>query len=155
MMLLKSFSTLQQSSARIFRNQIKLFSVSKHLSDSKDSDLVVDVKSEESKIIEQIHQDYSSEVLVKLESKEDKDITQTSDQPSELTDKYAVRFQSRLDHYRRSGFIAKPVLINIPDEPKLNPVLDKTIDVVKGKAFRRELVEITYCCQFQVQQKRT
>ena len=132
MLLLKSFSTLQQSSARIFRNQIKLFSVSKHLSDSKDSDLVPDVKSEESKIIEQIHKDYSSEVLVKLESKEENDLAQASDQPSELTDKYAVRFQSRLDHYRRSGFIAKPVLINVPDEPKLNPLLDKTIDVVKG-----------------------
>ena len=132
MLLLKSFSTLQQSSARIFRNQIKLFSVSKHLSDSKDSDLVPDVKSEESKIIEQIHKDYSSEVLVKLESKEENDLAQASDQPSELTDKYAVRFQSRLDHYRRSGFIAKPVLINVPDEPKLNPILDKTIDVVKG-----------------------
>ena len=138
MLLLKSFCSIQQSSARIFRNQIKQFSVSQHLRDNNDSELTTDVKSEESKIIAQIHQDYASEVLVKLESKEDKEVTEKSDQSSELIDKYAVRFQSRLDHFRRSGFIAKPVLINAPNEPKLNPVLDKTIDIMKGKVLEND-----------------
>ena len=67
MLLLKSFGSIQQSSARLFRNQIKQFSVSQHLRDNNDSELTTDVKSEESKIIAQIHQDYASEVLVKLE----------------------------------------------------------------------------------------
>ena len=64
-------------------------------------------RAEEKKIIAEIHRDFKSEILVKIEN-DDKQVASAEDKPSELAEKYNVKFDTRLDHFRRSGLIMKP-----------------------------------------------
>ena len=66
-----------------------------------------EVRAEEKKIIAEIHRDFKSEILVKIEN-DDKQVASAEDKPSELAEKYNVKFDTRLDHFRRSGLIMKP-----------------------------------------------
>ena len=96
----------------------------------KSNSLVREVKSE----VAQIHATYRSEVLVKLESEEGerKDVSLAEGEgDTALSEKYIVKFESRLDHFRKSGYIFDPVEISAPDEPSISPFVDKAIDVMK------------------------
>ena len=144
MKMLRGISKLQHSTNKFRFNKRRLFPISRSYSDDKDVTVIsepkrsklpagINDKTEEKKIISKIHADYKKEILVKLENKNNDSLGDVKSEKSELEDKYAIRFESRLDHYRRSGFIAKPTLINVPIEPKLNPVIDKAIEIIKGK----------------------
>ena len=122
------------------RETTKLFALTRTFCDKpgkEPSDISVDVKSEEAKIIAEIHENYKSEVLVKLPSDDNAATGEASESGGELVEKYSVKFDTRLDHFRRTGFIASPSLINVPDEPKINPVIDTAIDIIKGELFRK------------------
>jgi len=43
-----------------------------------------------------------------------------------------IVFESRLAHYKKLGIKSEVKLLNVPDEPKSNPVFDKAIEVFKG-----------------------
>ena len=102
----------------------------------KKSPLVREVKSEVAKI----HATYKSEVLVNLETGEEKKVSLSPEEEEKaLSDKYIVKFESRLDHFRKSGYIFDPVEINAPDEPSVNPIVDKAIDIIKGTGDPRDL----------------
>ena len=144
MKMLRGILKLQHSTNKFRFNKRRLFPISRSYSDDKDVTVIsepkrsklpagINDKTEEKKIISKIHADYKKEILVKLENKNNDSLGDVKSEKSELEDKYATRFESRLDHYRRSGFIAKPTLINVPIEPKLNPVIDKAIEIIKGK----------------------
>ena len=101
----------------------------------KENPLVREVKSEVAKI----HATYRSEVLVKLQT-EEKDVGAVGEEGEKaVSDQYIVKFDSRLDHFRRSGYIFDPVEINAPDEPSIHPFVDKAIDVIKGIGDPRDL----------------
>ena len=99
------------------------------------------VKAEEKKIIAAIQADFRKDVLVKAKSKSDTEVTKSGDQPSELQDKYVVRFDTRLDHFRRSGYLMKPTLINVRPESDNPEVVDKAIDIFMGNS-ERELAPV-------------
>ena len=124
---------LQQ--ARCYCDQTKDSEVSTTVK-PKSSSLVREVKSEVAKI----HATYRSEVLVKLESEEQREVSLSEGESDQaLSEKYIVKFESRLDHFRKSGYIFDPVEVSAPDEPTINPFVDKAIDVVKGIGDPRDL----------------
>ena len=125
----------QYLEARCYCDQKKGSEVSTTLK-PKSSSLVREVKSE----VAQIHATYRSEILVKLESDEPKDVSLSEgDSETALSDKYVVKFESRLDHFRKSGYIFDPVEISAPDEPSINPFIDRAIDIMKGVGDPRDL----------------
>ena len=139
-MFLRCLNHLQLSTNKSCRETTKLFALTRTFCDKpgkEPSDISVDVKSEEAKIIAEIHENYKSEVLVKLPSDDNAAAGEASESGGELEEKYSVKFDTRLDHFRRTGFIASPSLINVPDEPKINPVIDTAIDIIKGEIFRK------------------
>ena len=143
MMFLRNFQKLQNSSNIVTRESSKLFALSRTICDkppdkeivavNRDTDLDLApvkrntkdcaVKAEEKKIIAAIHADYKKDVLVKAKTSDDKD-------------KYVVRFDTRLDHFRRSGYLMKPTMINVTPQSGNPEAVDKMIDVVMGNSER-------------------
>ena len=125
MMLLRRLQKLRYSTNITKAESAKLFALSRTFCDKKDDGELTTVKSdvelatfkrnkadcevraEEKKIIAEIHRDFKSEILVKIEN-DDKQVASAEDKPSELAEKYNVKFDTRLDHFRRSGLIMKP-----------------------------------------------
>ena len=138
MKMLRGIFSLHKSKNIIGQNRIRLLPVTRTFCDKIDkseannSQLTTDIKSEEQKIIAKIHEDYKSERLIKIETS-DNSVGDVNKESSELSEKYVVKFESRLDHFRKTGFIASPQMINVPVEPKINPVVDKAIEIIKGK----------------------
>ena len=122
-MLLRRLQKLRYSTNLTKAESAKLFALSRTFCDKKDGELTVksdvelatfkrnkadcEVRAEEKKIIAEIHRDFKSEILVKIEN-DDKQVASAEDKPSELAEKYNVKFDTRLDHFRRSGLIMKP-----------------------------------------------
>lgn len=124
MMLLRRLQKLRYSTNITKAESAKLFALSRTFCDKKDGELTTvksdvelatfkrnkadcEVRAEEKKIIAEIHRDFKSEILVKIEN-DDKQVASAEDKPSELAEKYNVKFDTRLDHFRRSGLIMKP-----------------------------------------------
>ena len=123
MMLLRRLQKLRYSTNLTKAESAKLFALSRTFCDKKDGELTVksdvelatfkrnkadcEVRAEEKKIIAEIHRDFKSEILVKIEN-DDKQVASAEDKPSEIAEKYNVKFDTRLDHFRRSGLIMKP-----------------------------------------------
>ena len=167
MLLLRKFNKLPNSTNLVRRESSKLFAYTRTLCDKPTNKEYVEdkqiievkegadleiapvkrnrkdcaVKAEEKKIIAAIHADYRKEVLVKAKSKSDAKVTEGGDQPSELQDKYVVRFDTRLDHFRRSGYLMKPTLINETPKSDIPEVLDNAIDIIMGNS-ERELAPV-------------
>ena len=151
MMFLRNFRKLQNSTNIVGRESSKLFALSRTICDkppdkevvavNRDTDLDLApvkrntkdcaVKAEEKKIIAAIHADYKKDVLVKAKTSDDK-----VSEGSEGQDKYVVRFDTRLDHFRRSGYLMKPTMINVTPESGNPEAVDKMIDVVMGNSER-------------------
>ena len=124
MMLLRRLQKLKYSTNLTKAESAKLFALSRTFCDKKDGELTTvrsdvelatfkrnkadcEVRAEEKKIIAEIHRDFKSEILVKIENG-DNQVAPGEDKPSELAEKYNVKFDTRLDHFRRSGLIMKP-----------------------------------------------
>ena len=57
-----------------------------------------------------------------------------SDEKSkEVQEKHYLKFESRLDAFRKSDFVSKPQYRNVQAELESNPIVDKAIDFLKGK----------------------
>ena len=51
---------------------------------------------------------------------------------SELVIDNRIVFESRMEHYRKLGIKSEVKVLNVADEPKINPVIDKAIEIFKG-----------------------
>eukprot|EP00092_Neocalanus_flemingeri_P038217 GFUD01041598.1.p1 GENE.GFUD01041598.1~~GFUD01041598.1.p1 ORF type:complete len:654 (-),score=163.88 GFUD01041598.1:101-2023(-) len=69
----------------------------------------------------------------KSESRLNDQISTTDSTKSEVAVKTYPNFESRLEHYKKLGIKVEPKIINVPDEPKINPIFDKAIEVFQGK----------------------
>jgi len=88
--------------------------------------------------------DTSITEVINYEKSGDNKVQHFKDFKSEIVSDNKIVFESRLEHYKKLGIKAEVKLINIPDEPKINPFMDTAIDVLRGTSIKdltpREIV---------------